>query len=154
MNFASGLINNMLLLIFLWNVLSHLSTSKLTYLLFKEKACIGAGLYGLCIFQAIMDTWTRQMGFPLITISREGNTITATQKRFILTVNISSEKEQASNESVSPFGYKWYVPLSYYTNQDTGKVHHTWMNMSNGKIISKLSLFQFLCNLHECTKIL
>jgi len=94
------------------------------------------------------------MGFPLITISREGNTITATQKRFILTVNISSETEKANNESISPFGYKWYVPLSYYTNQDTGKVHHIWMNMSNGKIISKLSSFPFLCNLHECTKIL
>ena len=139
MNFASGHIgyhmNNMLLSIFLWN----LSASKLTYLLFKKKALIGAGLSGLCIFQAIMDTWTRQMGFPLITISREGSTITATQKRFILTVNISSETEQANNESISPFGYKWYVPLSYYTNQDTRKVHHTWMNMSNGKIISKLS---------------
>jgi len=35
MHFASGhmgyLMNNMLLSIFLWNVLSHLSTSKLTY---------------------------------------------------------------------------------------------------------------------------
>lgn len=158
MNFARGhigyLMNNMLLAIFLWNVLSHLSASKLTYLLFKEKAFIGAGLCGLCIFQAIMDTWTRQMGFPLITISREGNTITATQKRFILAVNISSETEQANNESISPFGYKWYVPLSFYTNQDTRKVHHIWMNMSNGKIISKLSSFPFLFNLHECTKIL
>jgi hypothetical protein len=126
---------------------------KIVYL-FEKKACMGARLYGLWIFQAIMDTWTRQMGFPLITISREGNTITATQKRFILTVNVSSETEQSNNESISQFGYKWYVPLSYYTNQDTGNVHHIWMNMSDGKYICKLSSFPFLCNLHECTKIL
>jgi hypothetical protein len=144
---------NILLFIFLWNILGLLSTSEWTGLpLFKRQVFIGAGLYGLCIFQAIMDTWTRQMGFPLITISREGNTITATQKRFILTVNISSETEQASNESVSPFGYKWYVPLSYYTNQHTRKVHHIWMNMSNGKIINKLGSYLFLCNIQDCIK--
>ncbi|XP_023702695.1 endoplasmic reticulum aminopeptidase 1 isoform X2 [Cryptotermes secundus] len=82
--------------------------------------------------KAIMDTWTRQMGFPLIIVSREGSTITARQKRFILTVNMKNETEHM-NESISPFGYKWYVPLSYYTNQHTGKVHHIWMNMSDVK---------------------
>lgn len=87
-----------------------------------------------------MDTWTRQMGFPLIIVSREGSTITARQKRFILTVNMKNETEHM-NESISPFGYKWYVPLSYYTNQHTGKVHHIWMNMSDGKIVSKIDLF-------------
>jgi len=92
-----------------------------------------------------MDTWTRQMGFPLITISREGNTITATQKRFILTV-MNNETEQMNNESVSPFGYKWYVPLSYYTNQHAGKVHHIWKNMTDGKVISVSSSFLFLCD--------
>jgi glutamyl aminopeptidase len=95
-----------------------------------------------------MDTWTRQMGFPLITLSREGNMITAKQKRFILTVNLNNETEEMNNESISPFGYKWYVPLSYYTNQHTGKVHHIWMNMSDGKI-SKLCSFLFLCNISD-----
>ncbi|XP_021919323.1 endoplasmic reticulum aminopeptidase 1-like isoform X2 [Zootermopsis nevadensis] len=83
--------------------------------------------------KTIMDTWTRQMGFPLVTISREGNTITAKQKRFILTVNLNNEAEEMNNESVSPFGYKWYVPLSYFTDQHIGKVHHIWMNMSDVK---------------------
>jgi glutamyl aminopeptidase len=96
-----------------------------------------------------MDTWTRQMGFPLITLSREGNTITAKQKRFILTVNLNNEAEEMNNESISPFGYKWYVPLSYYTNQHTGKVHHIWMNMSDGKVISKLRSFLFLYNISD-----
>jgi glutamyl aminopeptidase len=73
------------------------------------------------------------MGFPLITVSREGNIITARQTRFILTLSLKNETQQM-NESISPFGYKWYVPLSYYTNQHTRKVHHIWMNMSDGKI--------------------
>ncbi|KAJ9582424.1 hypothetical protein L9F63_003222, partial [Diploptera punctata] len=82
--------------------------------------------------KAVMDTWTRQMGFPLITISRDGNVISASQKRFLLTVSVSNETEH-SNESVSPFSYKWYVPLSYYTNQDIYKVRHIWMNMTDVK---------------------
>ncbi|XP_069679088.1 endoplasmic reticulum aminopeptidase 1-like isoform X3 [Periplaneta americana] len=83
--------------------------------------------------KAVMDTWTRQMGFPLITISRDKNTITAKQKRFLLTVSVNNETEQMNNESISPFGYKWYVPLSYYTSQHPGNVHHIWMNMSDVK---------------------
>lgn len=80
-----------------------------------------------------MDTWTQQMGFPLITITREGNTITATQERFLLTV------EQANStlklEPKSKHGYKWFVPLTYYTDLDRESVINIWMNMSDGKII-------------------
>ncbi|PSN33537.1 hypothetical protein C0J52_22449 [Blattella germanica] len=90
--------------------------------------------------KAVMDTWTRQMGFPLITISREGNTVTATQKRFILTVSVSNDTEQ-NNESISPFNYKWFVPLSYYTNHNIHKVHHIWMNMSDGTVYYSRHLF-------------
>ncbi|XP_015585301.1 endoplasmic reticulum aminopeptidase 2 isoform X2 [Cephus cinctus] len=78
--------------------------------------------------KAIMDTWTQQMGFPLITISREGNIITATQKRLLLSP-VDNETELLLPKS--PFNYKWYVPLSYYTDKEPQNVHNVWMNMTD-----------------------
>ncbi|XP_076160195.1 glutamyl aminopeptidase isoform X5 [Ptiloglossa arizonensis] len=58
--------------------------------------------------KAIMDTWTQQMGFPLITITRDGNSITATQKRFLIS---PKENDTELLQPKSPFDYKWdYVP--------------------------------------------
>ena len=39
--------------------------------------------------KTIMDTWTLQMGFPVVTIKRVGNSdkATATQKHFLLDPN-------------------------------------------------------------------
>lgn len=82
--------------------------------------------------KAIMDTWTQQTGFPLVTIKREGKVVTASQKRFMLT--------PADNETEVPppkgFNYKWYVPLSYYVDKEPEMVYNVWMNMSDGKYLS------------------
>lgn len=79
-----------------------------------------------------MDTWTLQMGFPLITITRDRENpfiFKAKQKRFVM----SSETVvyQINMTGYSPLGYKWFVPVSYYTNLDsnTGWV---WLNMTDG----------------------
>ncbi|KAJ8874460.1 hypothetical protein PR048_025309 [Dryococelus australis] len=82
--------------------------------------------------QTVMDTWTRQMGFPLITVTRSGSYVNATQKRFLLTGDVSNSSD--TSEPDSPYGYKWYVPLSYYTNQCTDDVYHVWMNMTDGRL--------------------
>ena len=34
--------------------------------------------------KSIMDTWTTQMGYPVITVKRNGRSIEATQKHFIV----------------------------------------------------------------------
>ncbi|XP_058801112.1 endoplasmic reticulum aminopeptidase 2-like isoform X2 [Phymastichus coffea] len=78
--------------------------------------------------KAIMDTWTQQTGFPLITIAREGNTITASQKRFLVSPYVNDTTLAAPK---SPFNYKWYVPLSYYTSKDSRDVQNVWMNMTD-----------------------
>ena len=78
-----------------------------------------------------METWTQQTGFPLITIKRDGNVITASQKRFLVSPH---ENETELLEPKSPFGYKWYVPLNYYTDKDSMNVTNIWMNMTNGKM--------------------
>lgn len=78
-----------------------------------------------------MDTWTQQMGFPLITLTREDNEIIATQERFLLTVEgFNSSVRQMPK---SKYEYKWYVPLTYITNNDTETATIVWMNMTDGK---------------------
>ncbi|KAI4480304.1 hypothetical protein M0804_010302 [Polistes exclamans] len=78
--------------------------------------------------KAIMDTWTQQMGFPLVTIIRDGNTITASQKRFLILPN---ENDTEIFNQKSPFNYKWYVPLSYYTDKEPHKLQNVWMNLTD-----------------------
>ncbi|CAH0561852.1 unnamed protein product [Brassicogethes aeneus] len=79
--------------------------------------------------KSIMDTWTHQMGFPLVTITREENEIIASQERFLLTIeNVNSS---VRSKPKSKYDYKWYVPLTYITNNDTENAQQVWMNMSD-----------------------
>lgn len=72
-----------------------------------------------------MDTWTQQKGFPLVMISREGNTITVSQKRFRI----------VTSENVTDTESKWYIPLSCYTDKEPDVILSIWMNMTDGKIV-------------------
>ncbi|XP_072037203.1 aminopeptidase N-like [Amphiura filiformis] len=61
----------------------------------------------------IMDTWTIQMGYPLVSITRDydredGIHFTATQERFLLNPDHPDAKKQ---------DYKWHVPLTYTTSR-------------------------------------
>ncbi|XP_046395915.1 glutamyl aminopeptidase-like isoform X2 [Ischnura elegans] len=107
--------------------------------------------------KAIMDTWTRQMGYPLVTITREGRRkFRATQKRFLLSPNspntpsypFTSSSANFSTITMtiahttptphevinSPFGYKWYIPLTFHTDLDPGAPNLVWMNMTGVSI--------------------
>ncbi|XP_071788055.1 aminopeptidase N-like [Asterias amurensis] len=52
----------------------------------------------------IMDTWTLQPGYPLITLTRTGQDVVAKQKRFL---------QITDGETTEDSGYLWYVPLTY-----------------------------------------
>ncbi|XP_014808157.1 PREDICTED: aminopeptidase N [Calidris pugnax] len=58
----------------------------------------------------IMDTWTLQMGFPLVTV----NTLTGAieQKHFLLDPNSVVDRP-------STFNYTWIVPITWMTNMTT-----------------------------------
>ncbi|XP_041364193.1 glutamyl aminopeptidase-like [Gigantopelta aegis] len=63
----------------------------------------------------IMDTWTRQMGFPFVDISftslGSGRTsVSARQKRYL------ADPSATFNTSDSEFGYKWYISLDYLSS--------------------------------------
>ncbi|XP_074661523.1 aminopeptidase N-like [Tubulanus polymorphus] len=76
----------------------------------------------------IMDTWTRQMGFPVITIKRLGNDrILLEQERFLL------NPDQVYNPTDSPYGYKWFIPFQYITQDNlTPRTH--WLRLTSGEI--------------------
>ncbi|CAK9820780.1 Glutamyl aminopeptidase [Anthophora plagiata] len=60
---------------------------------------------------AIMDTWTRQKGFPVVNVKKSGNKYTLTQKRFL------ADPDATFDSSESEFGYKWTIPVTYITNK-------------------------------------
>ncbi|XP_063203100.1 aminopeptidase N [Chroicocephalus ridibundus] len=59
----------------------------------------------------IMDTWTLQMGFPVVTVNTLDGTIS--QKHFLLDPNSKVDRP-------SPFNYSWIVPVTWMTNEAMG----------------------------------
>ncbi|XP_066970347.1 aminopeptidase N-like [Macrobrachium rosenbergii] len=67
----------------------------------------------------IMDTWTLQMGYPVLTVTRSGTSFTISQSRFLLVEPGVSQDER---------NYSWWIPVSYtYLNNpdatQTGPKH-------------------------------
>jgi len=71
----------------------------------------------------IMDTWTRQMGFPVLNLQFDKNSLTVTQERF------SEDKNFVKLDSL--YEYKWAVPM---------QVQKLWANDSNS---SEVKWFPF-----------
>lgn len=67
----------------------------------------------------VMDTFTKQKGFPVITVERVANQYRLRQSRFLA--------DPAANETaVSEFNYKWYVPLTYILSTNSTAIHRKW----------------------------
>lgn len=83
--------------------------------------------------KAIMDTWIKQKGYPVVYIAensaqaRDGSKkLFATQKRFLR--DIRQGTKQYDDESK---GYQWHIPLTYVTSQNPHKQHTVWMKKEN-----------------------
>lgn len=72
----------------------------------------------------IMDTWTQQKGFPLVMVLKNKNVITVNQTRFHLS---PIESDETNLQDLSPYSYKWYIPLTYLTDKSS-EVKHFWLN--------------------------
>ncbi|NXY79389.1 AMPN Aminopeptidase, partial [Glareola pratincola] len=59
----------------------------------------------------IMDTWTLQMGFPVVTVNTLDGTIS--QKHFLLDPSSTVDRPSA-------FNYTWIVPVTWMTNETSG----------------------------------
>ena len=78
-----------------------------------EQAHLDGSLDQSLTVKMIMDTWTLQKGYPVVTITRNNNNnqLTLTQKWFLLnplnTVQGTSEYDS----------YRWYIAFTYTTKQ-------------------------------------
>ncbi|XP_071953572.1 glutamyl aminopeptidase-like [Antedon mediterranea] len=79
--------------------------------------------------KGIMDTWTLQMGFPVVTLNRNTDTeLGASQEWFL--VDPAANKSQ--DEFGSSFNYKWNIYFDY--SFDNNLVESTQMDKGNVKI--------------------
>lgn len=75
----------------------------------------------------VMDTWTLQMGLPVVNIVRlDEETATADQRRFLI-------YPDAKHHHSSPFNYRWNIPLTYITQKNNRSVQ-VWMNRGSASI--------------------
>lgn len=75
----------------------------------------------------VMDTWTRQKGFPVITVEVDetGNRVLS-QKRFL-------SDPEANSSDTSPFGFRWEVPITYISSANREK-NCTWLHSQDTKL--------------------
>ena len=63
--------------------------------------------------EQIMDTWTRQMGFPVLHLDKLSDTkYRVTQQRFLIDSSAKIDEEE------SPFSYMWEVPVTWITSNN------------------------------------
>ncbi|KAJ7382214.1 hypothetical protein OS493_036247 [Desmophyllum pertusum] len=75
----------------------------------------------------MMDTWTLQMGYPVLNITDSGNgKFKVSQERFLYDRNAN-----VTSKYKSKFNYKWVVPFTYFTNDSAGQ---TLLNMTSVEI--------------------
>uniref|UniRef100_UPI0037E760AF glutamyl aminopeptidase n=1 Tax=Semicossyphus pulcher TaxID=241346 RepID=UPI0037E760AF len=67
-----------------------------------------ASVSGLPVAE-VMDTWTKQMGYPVLDLSVSETGAKLTQKRFLL------DPKANAAEPPSPLGYKWTIPVKWHS---------------------------------------
>ncbi|XP_020715909.1 glutamyl aminopeptidase [Ceratitis capitata] len=71
--------------------------------------------------KTIMNTWTVQMGFPVVTVEQVSTTkYRLTQKRFF-----SNPKDYESEYNDSPYNYTWSIPITFKTSS-SDNVQRAW----------------------------
>nr|KAI8752240.1 glutamyl aminopeptidase-like [Biomphalaria glabrata] len=77
----------------------------------------------------IMESWTCQMGYPLVTIEEGDGHFILHQTRFLLDQDI--KKEHETNASAE---YKWNIPFTYVTQRQSHKPKTVWLNFTSATI--------------------
>ena len=72
--------------------------------------------------EAIMDTWTRQMGYPVLNLTRLADgRYQVSQERFL-----TDRSSPAGSSGSSPYDYKWDVPVSWVCS-NTNTTELQWL---------------------------
>ncbi|XP_038123328.1 glutamyl aminopeptidase isoform X2 [Cyprinodon tularosa] len=71
----------------------------------------------------VMDTWTKQMGYPVVDLTVSETNTKLTQKRFLL------DPLADPSQPASPFQYKWTIPVKWFSVK-SDKIVETMFNKS------------------------
>uniref|UniRef100_A0A3P9PC93 Aminopeptidase n=1 Tax=Poecilia reticulata TaxID=8081 RepID=A0A3P9PC93_POERE len=75
----------------------------------------------------VMDTWTKQMGYPVVDVTISESNAKLTQKRFLL------DPLADPSQPNSPFQYKWTIPVKWYSVK-SNKIEETMFNKSTAEL--------------------
>lgn len=79
---------------------------------------------------AIVNTWIRQKGLPVVTVARDGSNFRLTQKRFL------TDADNEGKETVqSEYNYKWSIPISYVTSENPNEVKREWFMHTMNEVL-------------------
>ncbi|XP_017104426.2 glutamyl aminopeptidase isoform X2 [Drosophila bipectinata] len=76
----------------------------------------------------IMQTWTEQMGLPVVEVEKTGFTYKLTQKRFL-----ANEDDYAAEAEASSFNYRWSIPITYQSSLNS-EVQSTIFNYNDNEV--------------------
>ncbi|XP_050397180.1 glutamyl aminopeptidase [Patella vulgata] len=79
------------------------------------------------VIKPIMDTWTRQMGYPVVNVLLTEGVFTLQQKRFLIS-------DEGTENDDNPLGYKWYIPFTYVTENNPTHKKTAWLNLGSNTI--------------------
>lgn len=71
---------------------------------------------------SIMNSWVFQKGYPVITLTHVAGDVIAAKQSYFISSNYD-ESSSVFSEELSP---RWWIPLNYQTNSDSG---HTSVDM-------------------------
>lgn len=77
---------------------------------------------------AIMNTWTRQKGYPVLTLEKMDNTYRIGQERFL-----SDKESYNKTDEQSPFAYKWEIPVTFIADNNN-ETRQVWMHTTDSHI--------------------
>ena len=87
--------------------------------------------------KTIMDTWTLQEGYPLLTVTRNGvdNSISLAQRRYLLDPFAVNQTSIYVNPFTS-FPFQWYIPFNYMTPSDSSSVY--WLTPNQTRTLANV----------------
>uniref|UniRef100_A0A4W6BKL2 Aminopeptidase n=1 Tax=Lates calcarifer TaxID=8187 RepID=A0A4W6BKL2_LATCA len=81
----------------------------------------------------VMDTWTNQMGYPVLDLSVSETNAKLSQERFLL------DPKADANQPPSPLGYKWTIPVKWHSVKSDKNMLAMFNKSSTGIINYSLS---------------
>jgi len=104
---------------------------------------------------AIMDRWVKQKGFPVISSKLERNRLYLSQRRFLSAPSDPSSGEESPvnsdsiDNSPSPFGYQWIVPITIITSKAPDTPRLVWLSQADAVLTMDSTSQWFKLNVNQ-----